>query len=103
MELRVSFDEDAANYDKYRPGYPQLLFEDVISYSQIKSGSRLVEIGIGTGQATLPFLQLGCQVTGIELGENLSAFVAGNIKSTAIFRSSIWILCLVPWKKTVAT
>lgn len=85
MELQWSFNEDAANYDKYRPGYPQKLFDDVISYSQIKAGSKLLEIGIGTGQATLPFLQLGCRVKGIELGENLSAFVAEKYKGYGNF------------------
>lgn len=76
MELRRSFNEDEVNYDKYRPEYPSELFEDIISYSHIKQGSRLIEIGIGTGQATLPFIQLGCDITGIELGDKLSSFVA---------------------------
>lgn len=85
MELRRSFDEDALNYDRYRPGYPQALFDDVIAYSHIGAGSRLVEIGIGTGQATKPFLELGCRVTGIELGENLSAFVAEKFRDCGGF------------------
>lgn len=75
MELRRSFNEDEVNYDKYRPEYPNELFEDIISYSKIKSGSNLIEIGIGTGQATLPFIQLGCNIDGIELGDKLSSFV----------------------------
>ncbi len=75
MELRRSFNEDEVNYDKYRPEYPNELFEDIISYSKVKSGSNLIEIGIGTGQATLPFIQLGCNIAGIELGDNLSSFV----------------------------
>ena len=85
MELRLSFNDDAVNYDKYRPKYPQALFDDVVSYSKIKAGSKLIEIGIGTGQATLPFIQLGCRVTGIELGENLSAFVADKYKEYSNF------------------
>ncbi len=85
MELQWTFNEDAVNYDKYRPGYPQALFENVISYSQIKEGSKLIEIGIGTGQATLPFIQLDCKVTGIELGENLSTFVAEKYKAYSNF------------------
>ena len=76
MEPRRSFNEDEVNYDKYRPEYPNELFEDIISYSQIESGSSLIEIGPGTGQATLPFIQLGCNITGIELGDKLSSFVA---------------------------
>lgn len=76
MELRRSFNEDVVNYDKYRPEYPNELFEDIMSYSQIEAGNNLLEIGIGTGQATLPFIQLGCDIVGIELGDKLSSFVA---------------------------
>lgn len=46
MELRRIFDEDAARYDRARPGYPAELF------SRIPRGSRVLEIGCGTGQAT---------------------------------------------------
>ena len=86
MELRRSFNEDAVNYDTYRPEYPNELFEDIISYSQIRQGSNLIEIGVGTGQATLPFIQLGCNITGIELGDNLSAFVAEKYRGHSNFK-----------------
>ena len=86
MELRISFNEDEVNYDTYRPTYPDALFEDVVAYSQVGAGSRLIEIGIGTGQATLPFLRLGCDVTGIELGDRLSAFVGEKYSGYSNFR-----------------
>lgn len=86
MELRRSFNEDAANYDKYRPEYPDELFDDIISYSQVESRSSLLEIGIGTGQATLPFIQVGCDITGMELGDNLSAFVAEKYSEHSNFK-----------------
>lgn len=86
MELRRRFNEDEVNYDRYRPEYPGELFQDVVFYSQIKPGSKLLEIGIGTGQATLPFLELGCDVTGIELGDKLSAFVAEKYKGYSNFK-----------------
>ena len=56
MELRKIFDEDVVNYDRYRPGYPEALFADVRAYAGLTADSRLLEIGVGTGQATLPFL-----------------------------------------------
>lgn len=86
MEPRRSFNEDEVNYDKYRPEYPNELFEDIISYSQIESGSSLIEIGPGTGQATLPFIQLGCNITGIELGDKLSSFVAEKYLNYSNFK-----------------
>ena len=56
-ELRMKFDEDEINYDRWRPGYPDELFQAAL------------EVGIGTGQATRPFLEAGCRVTAVELGE----------------------------------
>ena len=73
--LKKTFNEDVVNYDRSRPDYPEQLFSDIFSYSNISAQSRLLEIGIGTGQATAPFLNLGCTVTGIELGDNLSNYV----------------------------
>lgn len=74
MELRETFNTSEENYDRYRPGYPEELFSDIFSYAGLKQGSFVIEIGTGTGQATLPFLKKGCKVTGIELGDRLSEY-----------------------------
>jgi ubiquinone/menaquinone biosynthesis C-methylase UbiE len=74
MNLRLKFNEDALNYDKFRPTYAADLFRDVISFSGITQNSDVLEIGIGTGQATLPFLQTGCNLTAIELGNQLTEY-----------------------------
>lgn len=86
MEKRLRFNEDEANYDKYRPLYPTELFDDIIRYSGVDLRSRLIEIGIGTGQATSRFLELGCEVTGIELGDRLAAFVREKYKMYPNFK-----------------
>ena len=85
MELRETFNEDAANYDRYRPTYPPELIRDIFAYSRIGKGSLLVEIGVGTGQATTPFLEAGCRVCGIELGDKLSAFAAAKFRDYGNF------------------
>lgn len=74
MDLRLTFNEDASNYDKMRPTYVQELFHDVIGFTSLNSGKEALEIGIGTGQATLPLLETGCRITAIELGEALAQF-----------------------------
>lgn len=76
MDLRLKFNEDEMNYDRYRPGYPDALYEDIYKYCSIGKLSNVLEIGIGTGQATEPFLKSGCNVSAIELGNRLSSFVA---------------------------
>ena len=74
MDLRTTFNKDEYNYDKTRPDYPSELFEDIFDYANLCSGSIVLEIGIGTGQATLPFLQKGCNLTAVELGDRLAKY-----------------------------
>lgn len=76
MELRRTFNTDEYNYDKSRPAYPKELFEDIFDYVKLSGNSNVLEIGIGTGQATLPFLNKGCNVTAVELGDKLSRYCA---------------------------
>lgn len=80
METRLRFNEDTYTYDKYRPTYPKELFEVIFSYAKVNADSRLLEIGIGTGQATVPFLETGCILTAVELGDQLSVFTANKFK-----------------------
>jgi SAM-dependent methyltransferase len=63
--LRTTFGEDAARYHRARPVYPPALFTHL-------SGPRILEIGPGTGQATLPLTALG-SVTAVELSPELAA------------------------------
>lgn len=67
-----TFDTQAEKYDKMRPGYPEELYETIKAYRPFGPSSVLLEIGIGTGQATVPFLNTGCRVTAVEPGENLA-------------------------------
>lgn len=71
MDLRRTFNTDEYNYDKSRPDYPKELFEEIFDYINLSENSNILEIGIGTGQATLPFLNKGCNVTAVELGDKL--------------------------------
>ena len=77
--LRSTFDGAALLYDEVRPGYPEALFDDVASLSGIPSGGRVLEIGCGTGQATLPLARRGYEVLCVELGENLAAVARRNL------------------------
>jgi SAM-dependent methyltransferase len=78
--LRTTFDEAASLYDEVRPGYPEDLFEDIVSLSGIPAGGRILEIGCGTGQATVPFARRGYRILCIELGENMAALARANLK-----------------------
>jgi len=73
---RVHFDEIVENYDKIRWDYPNELYEDIFKYCG--SGKRAIEIGAGTGRATIPFLNNDYDVTAVELGENMADFLANR-------------------------
>ena len=74
----MTFDEVADLYDAARPGYPAELVEAVTSVLQ-GTQKRILEIGCGTGQATLPFARLGCRITALEPGQNLAQLAAQNL------------------------
>ena len=71
MEFRKVFDTIPEQFDKYRPRYCAELFSDLIAYAGIGPGKAVLELGPGTGQATDPILDTGCNYHAIELGENL--------------------------------
>jgi SAM-dependent methyltransferase len=77
--LRETFDDVALLYDEVRPGYPQALFDDLVSLSGVPPGGRILEIGCGTGQATLPLARRGYRMLCVELGEHLAAVARRNL------------------------
>jgi len=72
-ERRATFDEVAELYDRVRPGYPDELFDDLVALAGLQGGSRVVEVGCGTGKATLPLAGRGMRVTCVELGASMAA------------------------------
>ncbi len=71
-ELRGGFDADAEAYDRTRPVCPDALFDDLVRLARLERGDRVVEIGCGTGQATVPLAERGLAVTAVELGAALA-------------------------------
>lgn len=71
-ELRGIFDRAAGWYDDARPGYPEELFDDLVEISEVPADGRILEIGPGTGKATMPLARRGFRILGIELGEQLA-------------------------------
>ena len=70
---RATFDQAARDYDAIRPGYPAELIEDTIAISAIPAGGRVLEVGCGTGQATMPFAARGYRMLCLDIGEQLIA------------------------------
>jgi SAM-dependent methyltransferase len=76
---RESFDEVADLYDRARPGYPDPLLADLWALAGLSSDSRVLEIGPGTGQLTVPLARTGCRIVAVELGAELAAVARRNL------------------------
>ena len=76
-----TFDSIAELYDRVRPGYPAKLLEDISEFAGIGQESRVLEIGCGTGQLTVPLAALGCDIVAVELGPRLAEIARTNLAS----------------------
>jgi SAM-dependent methyltransferase len=73
---RTSFDRKAEQYDTVRPSYPVALVDDVIARC---APARMLEIGAGTGKATVLFARAGRELVALEPGANLAAVLRRNV------------------------
>ena len=76
-----SFDTVADLYDLHRPGYPPELIDAILELTGIPPAGKILEIGSGTGKASLLFAQRGYSILCIEPGENLAAVAARNLEA----------------------
>jgi ubiquinone/menaquinone biosynthesis C-methylase UbiE len=65
----------AGIYEEIRPSYPEQLIQDIISNTKIKPDDRLLEIGAGTGKATIQFANKGFQIHAVEIGEDMASIL----------------------------
>lgn len=79
LRMRASFDKVAAVYDRVRPGYPAAMFHDLVELAGVGPGTRVLEIGPGTGQASVPLAELGVSLLALELGPNMAALAADRL------------------------
>lgn len=78
--LRETFNQDAELYDRARPRYPPALVAELARVAGLGPDSRVLEIGPGTGQLTLPLAELGCRVTAVELGDAMAAVARRRLR-----------------------
>lgn len=68
-------------YDRARPGYPAALFDDIFCYANLDDDARVLEVGCGTGQATLPMARRGYTIYCLEPGAQMAAIAHANLAS----------------------
>jgi SAM-dependent methyltransferase len=77
--LRSTFDAAAERYDRIRPGYLPDVFDDIERLGGLGPGSRVLEIGCGTGQATVDLAMRGYAVVAVEIGSELAAIASRHL------------------------
>ncbi|MGD6746913.1 class I SAM-dependent methyltransferase [Streptomyces sp. BH106] len=82
--LRDTFNQDAELYDRARPGYPPRMFDDLAELAGAGPGCRVLEIGCGTGKATVPLAERGCRVVGVELGAEMAAVARRKLPDATV-------------------
>jgi SAM-dependent methyltransferase len=78
-QLRATFDQAAGLYDRARPGYPADLVAELARLAGIAAGSRVLEVGCGTGQLTVPLAERGCEIVALDIGPHLAARARRNL------------------------
>lgn len=74
-ERRLAFGDVAELYDHSRPSYPEALVADVIDYA--RAGTAL-EVGAGTGKATVQFAKRGVDVHALEPSAAMASLARRN-------------------------
>ena len=78
-QLRQTFEQAAERYDRARPEYPEVLFDDLVALTGLEPGDHLIEVGCATGKATRPLGRRGFRITCVELGGELAAVARHNL------------------------
>jgi SAM-dependent methyltransferase len=77
--MRRTFESVAHLYDGRRPALPADLYDTIVELSGVPDGGRVLEVGAGTGRATVPMAARGYRITAVELGARLAAILRRNL------------------------
>ena len=71
------FGEVADDYDRVRSAYPAVLFDDVLDYGRPDiAGRPALDVGAGTGRATVAFAEKGLPVVAVEPDDAMAQVLA---------------------------
>ncbi len=86
-EASGRFGSQALDYDRYRPRYPESVFDDMLGVTDTSAGTEVIEIGAGTGIATEPLARRGLSVTAIEPSPEMAALAQAKLSD----RGSVFV------------
>ena len=77
-QQRLAFGTVAELYDRARPSYPAAVVDDVVEFAGLVPGARILDVGAGTGKATVLFAQRGFRVLALEPSPAMAAVARAN-------------------------
>ena len=86
------FEVAAPIYDRARPDYPQEAIAALVEHLHIASGTRLVDLGAGTGKLTRSFIGTGADIVAVEPLENMRRAFAQELPQLPIVEGSAELL-----------
>jgi SAM-dependent methyltransferase len=78
-ERRLVFGEVAELYDRHRPTYPAALIDDLVAEAALDGSRAVLEIGAGTGKATVLFAERGIPVVAVEPSPEMAAVASRGV------------------------
>lgn len=73
LDSRARFSGTADKYSRYRPSYPAALFDWLADAGRLRPGSRVADVGCGTGISTRLFAARGHDVVGVDPNQEMLA------------------------------
>ena len=79
------FGEVAEIYHRVRPGYPEDLYDWIIEKSEVDDGELLIDVGCGTGKASISFVERGFTVLGVEPDPMMARIASRELGTVGTF------------------
>lgn len=84
------FSGTAGYYARYRPAYPPALFQHIARTFKLDGTGRLLDLGCGTGELTLPFARYFCKVIGVDPEKGMIIEARRNARRARV-QNTEWI------------
>jgi len=79
----TGFSRSAEAYDRARPDYPAAAVDGFVAALGLRPGSRVIDVGAGTGKLTAPLAERGTDVLAVEPVAEMRALIAARAPNAA--------------------
>lgn len=77
----IDFGRTAADYERYRPGFPDEFISRLSDMGWMRPGMRVLDLGTGTGSLAIGFARRGLQATGLDVAPELLTVAAERARA----------------------